>query len=45
MNTKNKILHIKTWISNYVNKMLNPAKSLVIGIVELTFQLLAPLVQ
>jgi len=32
MNTKNKILHIKTWISNYVNKMLNPAKSLVIGI-------------
>jgi NAD+ synthase len=32
MNSKNKVLYIKDWINNYVVNMLNPAKSLVIGI-------------
>ena len=32
MNSKNKILHINDWINNYVVNMLNPAKSLVIGV-------------
>ena len=32
MNTKDKILYIKNWISKYVDSMNTPAKSLVIGI-------------
>ena len=32
MNSKNKILYINDWINNYVVNMLNPAKSLVIGV-------------
>ena len=32
MNSKDKTLYIKNWIINYVNNMINPAKSLVIGI-------------
>ena len=32
MTPKNKVIHIKNWISNYVNTMPKKAKSLVIGI-------------
>ena len=32
MTPKDKVIHIKNWISNYVNTMPKKAKSLVIGI-------------
>ena len=32
MNSKNRTIYIRDWINNYVVNMLNPAKSLVIGI-------------
>ena len=32
MNPKDKTLYIKNWIESYVNNMINPAQSLVIGI-------------